>query len=517
MKEKTSLSDLFNINTNNPQLYSNSDSSQNVTVELSNICPKEFSDCYYFLCKNCNEVPKATFLKKDKIKFICEKCQFTKILKFNEVYNYLLFSENNETSKLKCRIHIDEKYIYYCEEHKENYCRICVRDCNNHKNKLKDLSSDENIYDKYNFINNRIKKIKEEKEMKNNRDDETETDNFLDNNNVLKERSYKILLINEKIKKKNDINNINNIQNDDKSDEDEDDDEENRCIIKEKTNSNNISINENNPEFNSFINEDNEDKKNDPLTLFSIIIRDYGDYPNYNHLETITSIENYIVLFYSEYQEINLKYLLNEEVNGGVVDLFGNYFIINNKNKSCFLVINDEIVELIKTINLLDYFDSIEYPFTLNVKLIESKQRPINNMSYMFEEINNLQSNSDFSQFKTDNINDMSYMFIKCSLLIELPDISIFDTSNVINMAYMFYNCSSLIRLPDINKWNTRELRYINEMFCNCESLTSINISDWNVGKLQNINYLFRNCKSLTSESIPRWEINYNTSTLGVF
>ena len=81
MNVKTSLSGLYNINTNNPQLYSNSDSSQNVTVELSNICPKEFSDCYYFLCKNCNEVPKATFLKKDKIKFLCEKLPIYKNIK----------------------------------------------------------------------------------------------------------------------------------------------------------------------------------------------------------------------------------------------------------------------------------------------------------------------------------------------------------------------------------------------------------------------------------------------------
>ena len=152
--------------------------------------------------------------------------------------------------------------------------------------------------------------------------------------------------------------NDNNIENN-KSDEDK------MCLI-EQDDSNviNISINEKKEELNNFINEYDEAERSNPLNLISIIINDYLNYPNYNHIDTISSIENYIAYFFDESQEkneINLKYLIKEEnildVKKKRIELFGEIFVNNNIESSCFLYIKDKIMKLSRFIDLSEIIE----------------------------------------------------------------------------------------------------------------------------------------------------------------
>ena len=318
-------------------------------------------------------------------------------------------------------------------------------------------------------------------------------------------------------------------------------------------NKNEKMINEiNNEEVNNIINENNimEEKESDEyysLNLFSVIIDDYKNYPNYYLIDTIKSIEKYISFINKDYNEINLKYLVNEDyIIYNSLELFGEIFV-NNNNENCFLIINNKMIELKRYIRLSEIFDKFhikKWPFLLKVKLVEQKNKIMNNMSFMFYGIKTLHPSSDFSEFNTINITkmsymfyncssleklpnisnfntskvtDMSYMFYNCSSLVELPNISNFDTSNVTDMSYIFYNCSSLTRLPDISKWNMENISDINNMFANCESLILIpDISNWNLnkGKIRNIEYLFKNCKSLSKlPALSKWNIDKNLFT----
>ena len=261
--------------------------------------------------------------------------------------------------------------------------------------------------------------------------------------------------------------------------------------------------------------EFDEEEKNNPDNLIFIVLDDYKNFPNYNHIETILSIEKFVILCYCDYNKINLNYIFNEEnFEDNSVELFGKNFVINNK-ENCFLVINEKLEDLNRYINLLEIFNikNINFPVSLEVKLIELGVKSITDMSFMFDGINTLKSKSDFSKFNTNNVSKMAYMFNNCSSLKELPDISNFDTSKVTDMSYMFCNCSSLISLSDMSNWNTKNLTDISNMFYNCESLILLpDISNWKVNNIKNMNNLFTNCKSLENvDFLSKWDIGDNT------
>ena len=240
---------------------------------------------------------------------------------------------------------------------------------------------------------------------------------------------------------------------------------------------------------------------------------DFINYPNYNHLETISSAEKFAVWLFGDFNKINLKYDINQKnFISNSLKLFKDIFVNNNK-ENCFLSINEKIIDLKKSIKLSDFFDIentiiTNCPFRLEVKLLERKNKVMTNLSFMFYGISSLNSESNFSDFNTINITNMSYMFYNCSSLQKLPDISNFNTKNVNDMSYMFYNCSSLKELDYIKEWDVENIEKTDYMFCGCESLILLpDISDWNVSKLQYINGMFKNCKSLKKLfDTKKWE-----------
>ena len=496
-------------------------------LSFSNISKSKFAEHYQFLCKKCNEVPVIKFIKKNKIKYKCKCKESPRILLIKDIFKYLLYSDeiDADTSKLKCNIHKEEKYIFYCEKCKKNKCNKCIENCIEHENRIKSLALDRNTINKSKYI---VKKIEEESTAYFEDDIKSEE---LDENNV---PSYKLipkkLLNNNNINiNNNNINNNNDINNNDNNNINNnisDDDDSCYVVIKEKKELNNDIKEE---ELINIIDDNNNEEINDEeyfsLNLFSIIIDDYKDYPNYNHIETISNLEKYISFSFGDFNEINLKYEFNEEnIQFNSLELFGEIFVNNNK-ENCFLLINEKIMELSRYINISDIYDNsnliLHFPIQLDVKLMELRNKKTNNISFMFYGINTLLPSSDFSKFDTINITKMSYLFYNCSLLKQLPDISKFNTENVTDMSYMFYNCSSIVILPDISTWNMGNISDISYMFCNCESLIIIpDISNWNLNgnKIKNINYLFKNCKSLSKiPKLSKWKINKELYTPEMF
>ena len=108
------------------------------------------------------------------------------------------------------------------------------------------------------------------------------------------------------------------------------------------------------------------------VNLFSIILNDYVNFQNINHIETIENIEIYIILSFHDYNEIKLNYEINENnINSNEIEIFGENFVINNK-ENCFLIIKEKIMDLNRFINLNDISDNIftKWPIQLNISLI---------------------------------------------------------------------------------------------------------------------------------------------------
>jgi len=284
-------------------------------------------------------------------------------------------------------------------------------------------------------------------------------------------------------------------------------------LIKQNKNSNLINNDEKNEIINTMDNNKDEIYDNEYfyINLFSIILNDYVNFQNINHIETIENIEIYIILSFHDYNEIKLNYEINENnINSNEIEIFGENFVINNK-ENCFLIINEKIMDLNRFINLNDISDNIftKWPIQLNISLIERKYKLMTDLSYMFENVQTLTSKSNIGDYNSYNIKSMKYMFNNCNLLKELPDISNMNNENVSDMSFMFNNCSSLLNLPDISKWNTEKVKDISYMFHNCESLTSLpDISKWNTNNIEKMEKIFSNCKSLLNlPNISKWNI----------
>ena len=462
---------------------------------ISKISKSRFARNYHFLCKECGEVPKLEFFSKNKIKYKCKTCKESKQLLVREVYNFLYYSEGIEPiNKLRCIFHPYKKFIYYCEECNINLCSKCVEECSkNHNKKIISLTLVSDIVNKKDYIKEKIKEKGSfaNDEINLNSSNTIHFEYASSSSNILTNEHYLV------IKKKDDIN--NNINND-----------ENREGL--------INI------MNGVNNDELYDEEYYYINLFTIIIYDYENHPNYNHIDTIVNIEKFVLLSQNDYNEIKLKYEFKEEnINkDSNVEILGDRFINNNK-ENCFLVVNELIMKLSNKVNLSEIFDNSylykNNSIQLEVRLIERKDKLMNDMSYMFDGITSLDSTSSFSNFNSSNINKMIGMFYNCSSITKLPDISGLNTENVIDMSNMFCNCSSLTQLPDISNWNTINLIDVSHMFKNCESLSSLpDMSKWRIDNVKYMNNMLEDCKSLTSSpSILKWKINKDTNVSDIF
>ena len=463
---------------------------------ISKISKSKFAQHYHFLCKFCNRVPIIDFMKDNKISYICECKDSPRDLNIIQVYDFLYYFNqiNFGIENLKCYLHFKE-YGYFCEKCEKNVCPQCFNDCSEHKDRIKSLYLMNNSIDKYNYIYNKIKdKNQNYINIENN---SLVFNNELKNDNISFQSDENISLI---LQNKDSINLIQN---------------KNEILMNKDEK---IEI------INTLESNNNDEMYDDEyyyINLITIILNDYLNFPNINHIETISNIEIHLIISHHDYNEINLNYeFADDKFKLNEIKLFGENFVENNK-ENCFLIINETIMELSSYINLFDIFDSIDLnqPFQLDVKLIERKYKLITDLSYMFDGISSLTNQSNFNNFKGNNIRKMNNMFNDCKLLKKLPDISDLNTENVSNMSYMFSNCTSLTDLPDISKWNTKNVNDISYMFQNCELLTSLpDISKWSTYNIEKMEGTFSNCKSLKSlPNLSNWNISDNNKNDNIF
>ena len=205
----------------------------------------------------------------------------------------------------------------------------------------------------------------------------------------------------------------------------------------------------------------------------------------------------------SELDLENYKDNILEKENEIKIRIFGKSFVNNNKN-ICHLIIDG------KKYGLKEFY-VLNKDFTkekIKIKLI--KEKPLKDMSYMFEDCTNLLSFCEYSDYwENPETISIKYMFSNCTSLINLPNMNCWDTSNINDMQYLFNNCSSLKYLPDISNWNLSKVESISNMFKDCKSLISLpDISKWETPNLIETDQLFFNCHSLKNiPDISNWDL----------
>ena len=202
------------------------------------------------------------------------------------------------------------------------------------------------------------------------------------------------------------------------------------------------------------------------------------------------------------YNIITIKYdISNLDTN---LKLFDKKFVENNKN-FCYMIINDKHLELQEELPINEYKKEDAKVFTVKLAGLNI----IKDISYLFNECNNLIEVPNISKITTSNITNMCGMFRHCSKLASLPDISKWDTSSVTDMSFLFSGCSSLQRLPDISKWKTNKVTNLSYMFDSCSGLQLLPlIGKWTTDSFENISYMFNGCSSLNSlPEISKWNI----------
>ena len=207
--------------------------------------------------------------------------------------------------------------------------------------------------------------------------------------------------------------------------------------------------------------------------------------------------------------EINIVYKINKLQDE--LKIFGEDFVKTNKARSK-MVINNVEQELKSHIPVKDYIKD-----KIKVKLLDINK--IIDMSFIFNECNNLYSCNDISKWKTSKIRDMHKIFYGCKQLTSLPDISFWNTSQVTDMCGMFYDCSTLSSIPDISEWETSNVTNISGLFCGCEKIKNIpDISRWDTSKVVDMNAVFCGCSSLERlPNIDRWSTNKVKNMSGLF
>ena len=191
--------------------------------------------------------------------------------------------------------------------------------------------------------------------------------------------------------------------------------------------------------------------------------------------------------------EITLIYNILDYKVGDKIKLFGEQFVINNKDK-CLIKYNK------KEFKLTDYFElpEINKKGKIEIKLRGIKN--ITNINNMFSYNYKFLSSPDISEWNTINITDMSKAFMGCFNLSGLKGISKWNTENVENMSEIFANCEDCENLPDISKWNTNKCKNINKMFYNCIKLKYLpDISNWKTNNITEMKSLFEKCENLKS------------------
>ena len=305
---------------------------------------------------------------------------------------------------------------------------------------------------------------------------------------------------------------------------------------------------------------------------------EFEEFIGYDMINKSNETDKYFILTYKPKQNNDEKqekikklnemgYFLDveKEFKDGIIRIFGNYFVKQNKNK-CKIIYGN------KKYKLKEYFNEIDKNYNYKTKEIKIKLIGINNIinfkkmfygclylssvsesnninihQYIYKSNNTIHDNNPYSSLLEDikekdnngrnNSNNLDFDYeltegnkelidfycgytlsslekksSKSKINSNYLDNLFYKMENLYlqNISFMFSGCVSLKSLPDLSKWNTSNVTNMEFMFCGCNSLISLpDISKWDISNVTSISNLFSYCDSL--KFLPDIS-NWNTS-----
>ncbi|MGY0165355.1 BspA family leucine-rich repeat surface protein [Lactococcus petauri] len=135
--------------------------------------------------------------------------------------------------------------------------------------------------------------------------------------------------------------------------------------------------------------------------------------------------------------------------------------------------------------------------------------------SFLFNDLKNVKTISNFTNVDTSEVNNMHSVFQGMSSLEEL-DLSNFNTSKVTDMLAMFSGASSLREL-DLSTFDTSKVKGMNYMFNDMTSITTLNVSNFNTEEVIAFDGMFRGMTSLINLDLSSFNTLKATNMYGMF
>ncbi len=191
-----------------------------------------------------------------------------------------------------------------------------------------------------------------------------------------------------------------------------------------------------------------------------------------------SNVENMYMLFWAEYDYMNLEYIdVSKWDTSKVTNMRGTF---RNCIKLTWLDVSNW-----NTSNVID----MGFMFASMAK----------NGGALPMKLENL----DVSNWDTSSVTDMGDMFQNCVDLSWL-DVSNWDTSSVTDMWYMFYGCSKLTKL-DVSNWDTSNVTNMDAMFYKCSNLTELDLTNRKTNKVTNMSVMFHSNTNLKTIYASTW------------
>ena len=207
--------------------------------------------------------------------------------------------------------------------------------------------------------------------------------------------------------------------------------------------------------------------------------------------------------------ELGILYLLPLIPGIGVLKIFGEQFVKNNKDKCKLILVDNEKDEEFEH-DLCAFLD-LSFINKINsgrplFKLFLVQTDYFYDLSFMFMDCFTLMSVEGLNTLYYDQVINMKSMFHSCYLLQEVIMERI-NTSQVKDMPFMFEKCTSLEYL-NLSGWNASIVRTMKAMFESCTKLEEIEgLEDWDLSSLKDASFLFNFCKRLTQFSgVTKWK-----------
>ena len=255
----------------------------------------------------------------------------------------------------------------------------------------------------------------------------------------------------------------------------------------------------------------------------------------------------------------SFKFKYITEKNNESIQIFGEEFVKNNKNK-CNLIIDDNIDSELRTnfffelkgehtvtliINEEDVNFNGLFDFNINIGLINSFV-PIKDANYLdyFKKNNRVIDASSLEDLDTSEFTSLSHLFTGCANIKNFYFLRYWDVSKCTDFSGLFFGCSfskidflekwnvgkattfldmfkycmNLNDLKPITNWNVENAEIFIAMFDRCYSLTDVNpIQNWNMRKAKNISWMFTWCNKITTiDSLYKWKLSDTVIKTGI-